>query len=587
LAASGGLTGAHFDAGGKIMTIPRPSRTVVGLPDGATDQAPAPDVARALADVTRSLEAAAVQLGRVADGFAGRQAAPPVERLVNIFGDDPFSEATPSANPPVRQTVAVALKGLDNPLLRIAIAGAQPQVARYAPGTDSFRYWIAAEALSRGIALWSELLPQGTTWSAANPLPVRLVAPDDVLNAFYARADGLQFFRGTVGAAEVFTAHSADVVCHELGHAVLDALRPELFNAALHEAAAFHEAFGDISAILCAIELDWMRDTVLEETGGQISGSSRLSRLAESLGWAIRQTRRDSVEADCLRNAANRFAYRRPDQLPSSAPATVLSREPHSLSRVFTGAFFDALTGMFAMDDAPSAARLRQVGREAGRLLVAAVHTAPVAADYFTQVAAAMIQADQALNGGRHRPVLSRAFAQHGILSVASVMGLASAPVPRADGGALAAIAGAVDVGLLHYPDQGPAMSYRLGYGETPDLPAQAVALDGIQIALHLPFAQPVRFAVAPAAVGPVAPEPLPSEAAGRLFLEGLIEQGRVELLPSAPLALRGVVPQARERRSWRVTHKLVAEGDKSVLRRVRFQCCACAAQPLSCLPSC
>jgi hypothetical protein len=44
------------------------------------------------------------------------------------------------------------------------------------------------------------------------------------------------------------------VVCHELGHAILDALKPQLFNVASTEAGAFHEAFGDISAILCALQ---------------------------------------------------------------------------------------------------------------------------------------------------------------------------------------------------------------------------------------------------------------------------------------------------------------------------------------------
>jgi len=59
------------------------------------------------------------------------------------------------------------------------------------------------------------------------------------------------------------------------------------------------------------------------------------------------------------------------------------------------------------------------VSREAGRLLVAAVHTAPIAPDCYSQVAAAMLQSDQALNGGRNRPVLNRAFAQREILAVA------------------------------------------------------------------------------------------------------------------------------------------------------------------------
>jgi hypothetical protein len=541
-------------------------------------------VANTLGEVARSLEAATAQLTRVADALSGvAQQAAPQAPMVNIWGDDPFSDANPTANPPLRQAMAVPLKGLDNQNLRVAIAGAVPPIGQHAAGTDAFLYWNAAEALSRGIALWSELLPQGTTWSAPNPLPVQLVAPGDVLNAFYGR-DGLRFFRGTAGGTQIFTALSGDVVCHELGHAILDALKPQLFHAALPEASAFHEAFGDISALLSALELDWLCEAVLRETGGRLSASSRLSRVAESLGWAIRQTRPQAVDVDCLRNAANRFGYpRQPGLLPTDAAANQLSRAPHSFSRIFTGAFFDILAGMFGAGGAQDTARLRQVSREAGRLLVAAVHTAPIAADYYSQVAAAMIQSDEALNGGRNRQVLSRAFAQRDILSVPSVMRLATpaAPIPQVAGRPAFGMAG-LDLGMLQLGAGEPETAYRQPAGETPELPVQGIMMDGVQIDVHLPVAPP-RFAVAPAAFGAVPEEALSSEMAGRLFVEELIQNGRVEQLSSGgPTALRGIVPEAKAEPPTRVTHTLVTEDGKSKLRRLRFQCCP-GCQRLSC----
>jgi len=105
-------------------------------------------------------------------------------------------------------------------------------------------------------------------------------------------------------------------VLHELGHAILDALRPQLFNAFSIEAAAFHEAFGDMSSILCGLQLPSRRAKVLSETGGRLNTNSRLSRLAEQLGWGIRQSSPTAVDPDSLRNAANRFFYQRPEQLP-------------------------------------------------------------------------------------------------------------------------------------------------------------------------------------------------------------------------------------------------------------------------------
>src|SRR5947209_2623599 len=130
-----------------------------------------------------------------------------------------------------------------------------------------------------------------------------------------------------------------------MGHAILDSIKPELWDG-LQEAAAFHEGFADVSAILSALQLPSLRATILTHTGGHLYRSSRLSRLAEQLGSAIRAQEPDAVDPDCLRNAVNSFTYDDPIELPQMAPASQLSSEPHSFSRVFTGAFFESLAGM-------------------------------------------------------------------------------------------------------------------------------------------------------------------------------------------------------------------------------------------------
>jgi len=72
-----------------------------------------------------------------------------------------------------------------------------------------------------------------------------------------------------------------------------------------------------MSALLAALQLPSMRAAVIADTQGDLSRNSRLSRLAEQLGWAIRQTRPSAVDPDCLRNAANSFFYTNPEALPS------------------------------------------------------------------------------------------------------------------------------------------------------------------------------------------------------------------------------------------------------------------------------
>jgi len=241
---------------------------------------------------------------------------------VNAWQDDPGDSLPPAVPPELR-----AVPDLSIAPLRMRIDVTRPPVAgAYQPGTPEFRYWSASEALALGAAFWRQFLPQGMTWQPGDELPVLLDEGVD-FNAFYDRR-ALNFFHGTAGGRTVFSGESPDIACHEQGHAVLDALRPELFDAGSIEAAAFHEAFADICAILAGLQLQSFRVAILSETEGDLSRSSRLSRLAEQLGWAIRQVSRDAVDPDCLRNAVNSFFYHTPEELlPKSC------RRAHRLRR--------------------------------------------------------------------------------------------------------------------------------------------------------------------------------------------------------------------------------------------------------------
>jgi hypothetical protein len=418
------------------------------------------------------------------------------------------------------------------------------------------------------------LLPPGTRWSAANPiLQVTLVAGQD-FNANYSRNFGLRFYSDEAGGLVVYSGESPDVACHELGHAILDSFRPELFNAAFTEAAAFHESFGDMSSILSALQLPSMRQQVLEETNGQLERNSRLSRLAEQLGWAIRQSAPQAVDTDCLRNAANRFFYRPPTQLPPQAPATLLSSEAHSFSRVFTGAFFQALAGMLVVAGQPNDANLLAVSRDMGQLLVDGVRLASVTPAYFAQVAASMIKADQARNNGKYRNALAAAFIQHGILvpqdlakvNAADTPQIQAAPVSGAQGGEMFGIApyGAT---LLGYPDEADD-SYSRGFGDTPELPIRPLGdILGIgqPLAAHAPETSP-RLDIVSAA------QPTTSaDDEARAFVEDLVQLGRIEFGSFITDANAFVSPLNKAEQK---THTLARNGDSQlVLKRIHFDC--------------
>ena len=353
---------------------------------------------------------------------AGPRRPPPGRRgEIQIFEDDPFLQAVAGSDPVHAVSIPADVPNNTQPSLQTHPIEQQPAPELYDPSTAEFRYWDADSALARAINFWGPLLPSGTVWSTnQQPMQVNLDEGED-FNAFYARDSGLNFFHGQVDRVDppvtVFSGASPDVSCHELGHAILDAVKPELFDAMSMEVAAFHEAFGDISSTLSAPQLPSMRDLVLQQTGGRLNSNSRLSQLARQLGWAIRvQVDPTAVDNDCLRNTSNNFFYQDPTGLPPSAPATQLSSEPHSFSRVFSGAFLDVLAAMFKIGPANSAGsdsdNLLAVTVDAGTLLIEGVRVASVAPGFYSQVAAGMVQADQSLTGGRYGAALTSSFVQ-------------------------------------------------------------------------------------------------------------------------------------------------------------------------------
>lgn len=446
---------------------------------------------------------------------------------VRVWEDDPLAGAV---------AVERAQPKLPKAPMAVSIDEPAPPARLYKPGTEKFRYWQAADALCRGTAFWKSVVPDGTTWQAGTTLPVRLDAGDR-LNAIYTRGD-LRFFHSEVEGTPVYTAESPDVVCHELGHAVLDAVRPQLWDAMSHEVAAFHESFGDMSAILVALQQPAIREEVLAETGGSLYRSSRLSRVAEQLGWGQRQRQPCAAEGDCLRNAVNCFAYQRPTTLPVTAPAVLLSSLPHSFSRVFTGGFFQMYAGMvLLLNRPPTSDDLLEASIGAGRLLVAAVQAAPVVPDYLAQVAAHLLEADAALFDGRYAQAIQYGMAGRGILSLPSARGVATSPGPGLAGdtvpaGAelpLSAFTGA-DFGL----DRPVLMRVP---GQPRRLSALAVASDG----------------------GPLPSAPAEEVAAG--FLRELLLRQRVAM-PDQP----GPDPGGPGRLT---THRLVDLGDHLSVERV------------------
>jgi Common central domain of tyrosinase/Polyphenol oxidase middle domain len=455
-------------------------------------------------------------------------------------------EDDPGEPPPRRTPIRRPVPRLEHATLPIRIVDAPPRrETTVAPA--ALRWWSAADALARARDAWASVLPAGSGWvsEVGSELPVRLDSPEPQFNAFYDRAE-LAFFHDTIRGVTCWSGESPDVVCHELGHAILDLLRPQLWDAAGVEPAAFHECFGDLTALVGALQLPSLREAVLDETSVKVWRSSRMSRVAEQLGWAIRQGSPGRAEPEALRDASNSWFYRDPAMLPPEAPASVLSTEPHFFARIFTGAVLKAVAGMYDVETggARDPDALLQVSTNLTRLLVEAVLQAPVVPSYFSQVAAHMLAADSRQFGGRYREALRFGFVRHGVLALSSATELP--PEPEADQEVGAAAAAGDELPRSALAGE--------GYGLPGALVVQACG-------------QRRRFGVAGAAPDRGAVDVPSGDRAAELFVEDLFRQGRVDVgAAAAPAAV--TAPNAYK------THRLAqADSGRLELRRRVFDC--------------
>jgi hypothetical protein len=458
------------------------------------------------------------------------------DKTILAWEDDPGQPD--AANKPTEHPAP----DIEQPPLPSVIAGKSVPPGDYLQGTPEFRHWTAADALRRVADFWGPIVGAETQWhpTVGRQLTANLDEGEE-FNAFYDRK-GLNFFHGKTAGSTVYSGESPDVVCHEFGHAVLDAVQPSLWAAMSAEPPALHEAFADISAMLSALQLPSLRDAVLAETGGQIDRSSRVSRLAEQLGWAIRQFAPQAVEADCLRNASNSFFYRDPTTLPPEAPSSSLCSEPHNFSRVFSGAILTGMAGMLEAQPTHDSQGLAQVTHDIGVLLIEAARTTPVCVSYYSQLAAHVLAVDQASFAGKYATALRAGFAKHGVLSLehaTSAMAPAIGVAPRAGEPAVLRTALAGDP-----------------YGLDEPLFVQAAA-------------EPKRFAVASAAPNMSAAAPqISHEVAAAAYVEDIFQRGHVMIDPELRTGREIVRP------SVRATHVLYREeGEGLVLERRLFEC--------------
>ncbi|GAB5490621.1 MAG: hypothetical protein Phog2KO_08360 [Phototrophicaceae bacterium] len=248
----------------------------------------------------------------------------------------------------------------------------------------------------------------------------------DLANAFYNEQEQLLGFHTFINknGEQHSTAQSADIVTHEVAHAILDGLR-DLYNESFGLGSrAFHESFGDISAILVALHDDSLIRRLLEWTDGDLKMSNFISEVAEHLTDELIQSPYFEEHTIYLRNAFNMLEDTPFDQLAYSPenPEIDLARQEHNYSRLFTGAFYDILVGVyerFLENNQHAFVALYRARDVVGHLLIMAIEAGPVGELNFSDMAKSFITADEILYNGKYNAILRNVFNKRVILTKA------------------------------------------------------------------------------------------------------------------------------------------------------------------------
>lgn len=276
---------------------------------------------------------------------------------------------------------------------------------------DDFRFHqLNAYAVATRAAELVELeLGRGLAWGFEASRLIVLPHAGYMANAFYSEeTHSLQFysFRQQEDGDIYHTALVHDVVAHETGHALLDAVRDRYTEANEPETAALHEAIGDLTAVLAALTHAEVRARLLLEAGPELRGSNPVANIAEDFGGS---------------GPAGKLSLR---VLTSTRPPAAYEGviEPHELSLQLTTAVWQALVRLFqanraAGDDPDEALRLAR--RVVQRMVVRALDYLPPADATFDEFAVAMLRADVFANPDDRRgfrSLVAQALTQGGVL---------------------------------------------------------------------------------------------------------------------------------------------------------------------------
>lgn len=241
-------------------------------------------------------------------------------------------------------------------------------------------------------------------WSTTNKLYVNTRAGSD-LNAYYDRQNLKFFYFTDKRIGTIYTCDSCDIVSHELGHAILDFYRPDMWNAASLEIAAFHEAFGDFISIMNSLSHDEICNYIINQTNGDLFKDNVVSNVAEQFGRAIHILSPVGTSPNCLRSAINNFKYVNPGTLPEDATSDKLSAECHSFSRIFLGTLYEIFVMIYHEEKNGGMSSLNAIHSARDTIMkyvMKSIIFAPLNVNFYESMARTILWSDVILNNRKY-----------------------------------------------------------------------------------------------------------------------------------------------------------------------------------------
>jgi hypothetical protein len=165
---------------------------------------------------------------------------------------------------------------------------------------------------------------------------------------------------------------------------------------------------------------DFIISHVIRQTKGDLTNNNVVSRIAEEMGNVIYNVTRGkgNRKPGALRHAINNFKYKQPERLPYNPPDDQLGGECHSFGRLFLGAWYDILVGIYNKEKRfKKPEEALKIARDvAGKYIVEASIRAPAHTRFYDSVARAMIAYDKRANDSKYVEILQSVFKKRKIL---------------------------------------------------------------------------------------------------------------------------------------------------------------------------